>query len=301
MTSMRKSNRTMLASIIALSLCFVLLLGATWAWFQATVVNSGNSVTAGAYGFDVDLEVLGEDNATWNDVTNPFFACTNWMPGSTAVKVLRVSNKGTTQLYWDLSIVETADEANLSDVIDVYYKWDVTENTTDITGWEKIGTMTECLTGGKLGQVLRGELYAGETRNVAIALQMQENAGMQYQEKLLTFNISLYGTDKPFSGWAVKDSVAVTPDAEGILTEGTTLSASTPDENAVVSEAVVTVPAGAAIADGASTLKLSVTEGTLPAGVTVLPGQTPIALNISLDGLAPDNDEDITFTMKTAS
>ena len=135
--------------------------------------------------------------------------------------MLKVKNTGSSHLYWNLSFEVTEETGDLCDVIDVYYKWDATENfdTFVESEWTRVGTMTECVANSMLTTVLNGELYAGESKNVAVAFKMQENAGELYQGTKATFNINLYATDMPTEGWAVKDSVAVTPDAEGNLKE----------------------------------------------------------------------------------
>ena len=53
-----KTKRSLLASSIALLLCFAMLLGSTFAWFTDVVTSSGNKIQSGS--LKLDLKVLTE-------------------------------------------------------------------------------------------------------------------------------------------------------------------------------------------------------------------------------------------------
>ena len=47
MTNAKSTKRALIVSILALVLCFTMLLGTTYAWFTDEVTSSGNKVQAG--------------------------------------------------------------------------------------------------------------------------------------------------------------------------------------------------------------------------------------------------------------
>lgn len=99
---MPKSNitkKSFVLSVIALILCFALLIGATYAWFTDSVTSGRNTMLAGV--LDVELEYKDE-NGNWQAVkadTDLFDIAGNgekglWEPGHTEVVYLRVRNAG---------------------------------------------------------------------------------------------------------------------------------------------------------------------------------------------------------------
>ena len=44
MTSKKAMQRSILSSVVAIALCCTMMLGATWAWFTDTIVNTGNTI-----------------------------------------------------------------------------------------------------------------------------------------------------------------------------------------------------------------------------------------------------------------
>ncbi len=298
MTSTRSMRRTTLSSVVAILLCVAMLFSATWAWFTDTVVNKGNSISSGRFDFSVGLEVLNADDTTWTDANTssaPIFTCTDWAPGSSAVKVLKVLNKGSIDMQWEAAFIKTEDAGNLASVIDVYYKWDVTANTTDITGWTKIDTLSACMENNALAATLNGKLTAGSEKTLGVALKMQEGAGKEYENLTAIFDIQVLATE--LTAWSVEGATSVEAEA-GVLTSEATISITDDDAGALVAKTDVTIPVGTKLAENATELKLNVTEGEIPAGVTVEDGQTAIALEITLEGLADDNTAEIELALE---
>ena len=109
-------KKTVLGSILALAVSVALLAGATFAWFTDSIVNSGNTITAGelkieatAYDYDengaggyeiagvngdnaLNFETAGQDLRT-NGAA--IIQETNWEPGASNAKLLKVENAGT--------------------------------------------------------------------------------------------------------------------------------------------------------------------------------------------------------------
>ena len=104
MTNSKTTKRALLSSVIALILCFSMLLGTTFAWFTDSVSSGVNTITAG--NLDIELE-YSKDYSTWapvQDATQLFADVTLWEPGATSVVYLRMTNKGTLALKYKFSM-----------------------------------------------------------------------------------------------------------------------------------------------------------------------------------------------------
>lgn len=202
MTS-KTTKRALFSSVLALVLCFTMLLGSTFAWFTDSATSSNNKIQSGT--LKVDLEVLEEDNTTWTSVKankDPIFTYDKWEPGFTQVKILRVVNEGTLALKWKAQLVSSAPVGELAKVIDVYVKEDVTSyptDRTDLDGWTKLpGTLADFV--ANIETTTTGEIKAAVGTEPAcevlgIAFKMQESAGNEYQDKTLgAFDINILAT-----------------------------------------------------------------------------------------------------------
>ena len=123
---------------------------------------------------DVDLELLGEDNATWSSIgwsSSPIFNCNEWEPGFVDVKVLRVENEGTLALKWKAILGSDATLDNMADIIDVYVSTTVSaypQDRAEIESWKKVEF-------SKLYSILlSGELEAGKDSIFAVAIKVKE-------------------------------------------------------------------------------------------------------------------------------
>ena len=128
MTNTKNTKRALLSSVLALFLCFTMLLGTTFAWFTDSVTSANNVITSG------NLDVVLEYKTNWNDEWAPVTAETLlfndqalYEPGYTEIVFLRVSNAGSLALKYNLMFNlknETAginvygDEFKLSDYLE---------------------------------------------------------------------------------------------------------------------------------------------------------------------------------------
>ncbi len=207
MNDIKTTKRALGSSIVALLICFTMLVGSTYAWFTDTVTSSGNVIKSGT--LDVALTWTEDSSAaedTWNNVededADPIFDYELWEPGFTQVRYLKVENKGTLALKYKLQIVvhnETVNgtDVKLSDVIDVYYaseKVDVPNRDLDNNaGLTKLGTLTQFLTGSVVNDKLEKQ---GDADYATLVLKMQESAGNEYQNLSVgtSFDILLFAT-----------------------------------------------------------------------------------------------------------
>ena len=100
----RSSKSALFASLTAMLLCFAMFLGSTYAWFTDSVSSTNNIIKTG----NLDVELLwSKDAKTWETVTettNVFEKNTLWEPGHTQVVYLKVINKGSLALKYQLSV-----------------------------------------------------------------------------------------------------------------------------------------------------------------------------------------------------
>lgn len=205
----KTTKRALVSSVVALLICFTMLIGTTYAWFTDVVTSSNNIIKTGILDAVVTwTDKPGSAEDTWKDVqtdSTPVFDYKLWEPGYVAVRQLKVANNGTLAFKYKLQIIAkgTISDENgvrLSDVIDVYYapsKVDVPnrdlENNPNL---EYVGTLSEFV----LGEVsVNGVLLAGESNSVdyaTIVLKMQESAGNEYQNLSVgtSFDIMLFAT-----------------------------------------------------------------------------------------------------------
>ena len=120
MTKTKSTKHALIMSVMALFLCFTMLLGTTFAWFTDSVTSAGNKIMSGT--LKVDLELLDKESGTWNSIKEDKTALFNndkWEPGYTEVKMLKVENEGTLALKWKAKFVSASKLGELADVIDV--------------------------------------------------------------------------------------------------------------------------------------------------------------------------------------
>ena len=205
----RRLRRAVVAAALALVVCFGLLAGTTLAWFTDSVSSTGNKIQAGT--LDIALEELGADGQFAEVGEDPIFSYALWEPGYSEYAVLRVANKGSLALEWQMNIVPNGEAGILGDAIDVYALVSegtaITETPTDLAaaleaGYTKVGTLNELI--ADADGAAYGVLYASDAvpaggcseAYAGIILHMREDAGNEYQGLSLgsSFDILLSAT-----------------------------------------------------------------------------------------------------------
>ena len=183
MTGFNTMKRSTLVSLIAISLCFVLMLGATWAWFSSTVTNQGNTIAVGTFELDVLVGGASIDNTADGSAVLPVFDEENWAPGSTITKVFTVKNMGTIPMNWEakLETGENAVDAALAAKINVTVKQGTQEDTY---------TLAQLL-GGQTLVTGAAALGATESAEITVTVAMADNAGNDLMGKTLGFDIEI--------------------------------------------------------------------------------------------------------------
>lgn len=198
MTNTKTTKRALLASLMAMLLCFTMLLGTTYAWFTDSVTSAGNIIKTGTLDVTMEWKDGKEDPTTtadWKDAAEgAIFKCNTWEPGYVEVRHIKIENKGTLALKYAISIIANGTVSKLSDVIDVYYVDPAkkVEARADLTDGMKLGTLTNVLASLDAA----GELKPGENHTITLALKMQETAGNEYQNLSIgsDFSIQLLAT-----------------------------------------------------------------------------------------------------------
>ena len=127
MTNSKTTKRALFSSVVALLLCFTMLLGTTFAWFTDSAASGSNVITAGNLDIVVEYTL---DGTNWNDLdgATDLFQKGLWEPGHTEVVALRIKNNGTLALKYaanmnivDETVGKTKDGADivLSDILTV--------------------------------------------------------------------------------------------------------------------------------------------------------------------------------------
>lgn len=215
----KTTKRALLSSMMALFLCFTMLIGTTYAWFTDEVTSANNIIQTG----NLDIEFYwaqGEKDpasAAWtNAAEGPIFEYANWEPGYAVARHLKVTNAGTLAFNYQMRIVANGVVSDLANVIDVYvFDGNEAIDRYDLKGATPVGTLMQVLlaSGGDanveegvdLNDVLfnpanRGSLEKGEVDYHTIVFAMQEDAGNEYQNMDLgcTFSVEMIAAQKSF-------------------------------------------------------------------------------------------------------
>lgn len=127
----QKSNtrRTLTLSIMAICLCCVMLVGATFAWFTDTATSGVNKIQSGNLDLKVEYNLTGKD-ADWKALTKDtqLFEGGLFEPGYTRVVAFRVKNAGNLALKYAVNMNLASEKSgtnvydkafNLSDYLEV--------------------------------------------------------------------------------------------------------------------------------------------------------------------------------------
>lgn len=190
MTNSKTLKKTLFSSIAILTLCFVLLIGTTFAWFSDSVSSATNTIIAG--NLDVALE-YSSDYTNWNEVnetTNVFTTDVYWEPGYAEVVYLKITNEGTLDLKYQLS-VNIADETegtnvndetfNLSDYIMVGQIDDITAAYADTA--TAIAAATNATKLSELDTSTTATLTSGADTYIALVVYMPTTVGNEANYK----------------------------------------------------------------------------------------------------------------------
>ena len=198
MTNVKSTKRALVSSILALFLCFAMLLGTTYAWFTDSVSSDENIIKSGTLDVEMFYAEGTEDpaNAEWIDASKKaIFNYDKWEPGYAEAKHIKVTNEGTLALKYQMRVIANGVVSVLADVIDVYYFDEAVALTRDnLTEAVKLGTLREVLTvsyAKNLETTISGNLAEGESKSITLVFKMQETAGNEYQNLSIGSDFSI--------------------------------------------------------------------------------------------------------------
>ena len=217
---MKSTKKSLIASGISLAVSVALLAGSTFAWFTDSVTNKGNKIQAGnlAVGLWQKTDTLSEDqkaedpvlpvDGDYTDISDsqtPVFGYDLWEPGYSEGAVLQVRNNGTLALKYELAFTgfdvktgaenggDASQDGNIAEVIDVYL---LNEYRAPTSADTPTGTLAEFMAAPS---AYTGELAPrAVSGDINIVVKMQEEAGNEYQNASVVFDIKLYATQTPY-------------------------------------------------------------------------------------------------------
>lgn len=95
----------LIASVLSLVLCVSMFAGTTFAWFTDNISSGTNNIMSGT--LDVELEYYNVDRNAWvavDDSTTLLDDDAKWAPGHTEIIYLRVVNRGSLALKYQLGV-----------------------------------------------------------------------------------------------------------------------------------------------------------------------------------------------------
>ena len=99
----KNTRRAFLSSVLALVLCFSMVLGTTFAWFTDSVTSANNIIKAGNLDVDVYCGDAADEDSI-EGVSSLFQSVKLWEPGAVAYENLTVANKGSLALKYLMSV-----------------------------------------------------------------------------------------------------------------------------------------------------------------------------------------------------
>lgn len=173
--------------IVALLLAMVIT-AALWA--------GGTAAYASIYTVTAPNITVDFDGGSVPEVVTRDAAGTNWEPGYTSMKNIRIT--GDVDYTWNLKVDTNSTDNKLAEAIDVYWAY-----TADIQGMTRsaalgsmtyIGTLQDLLSSGT--PMLTGTGAANDVCNITVALKMRESAGNDYKNATtqFTFTVTVSGT-----------------------------------------------------------------------------------------------------------
>ena len=178
----KTTKRALLTSVMALLLCFTMLLGTTYAWFTDSVTSAGNKIVAGT--LDVQLWMHSENGSV--EITNeaaPIFgpgalatantAATLWEPGKTQVVYFSIKNNGNLALKYMVDLNVTDIVNNLNDVVEYKLTPDAKYDIAPAPKWHADGLAgTKVISGINHTQATGTELAPGAEHFFALSVHM---------------------------------------------------------------------------------------------------------------------------------
>ncbi len=274
MTNFNTTKRALFSSVIALLICFTMLLGTTFAWFTDSVTSSGNIIQSGT--LNVQLLMDADVNGTYDDIsdsTSPIFSAdTIWEPGRTQVAYLAIKNNGSLDLKYTVGLNVQNVSKDLYEVMEYAIVPDADANNK-VTAWnggEGVAVGTQSVLEDKT-------LESGDTYYFALVIHMDELAGDEYQGGEISFNLTVVATQLA----SESDSFGNQYDADAKYPVVSTVTVPENNtEDVVLSTETVKVVVPSATAQAGDDYKIAVSNETTETDATT--GETTVAFDLTM-------------------
>ena len=231
-----KKRKSLVLSIMAIVVCFTMLLGTTYAWFTDSVVNTNNIIKSG----NVDVELYHKSNSdtTYSEVggTTKLFVNQNggeilWEPGASATETFKIENAGSLALKYEFTIKAVSKTISENE-----------KSLTDILTLKVLGDDVDYEAIFANGYIVSGELLAGASEEYAVTIKWNstENDNDFANLKILLgielvatqYSYEYDGNGNGFDDLAIFPNVSSLVDFDA-LTQGQDVILETKGENSV--------------------------------------------------------------------
>ena len=191
MTEKKRKRRSPIGSVVAIMICFSLLLGTTFAWFTDAVNSVENKIVAGNLDIELEYSKNMEENS-WVTVEGSDALIdkdTLWEPGHTEVVYLKITNKGSLALKYNFNMRakdvvkgETADGKDI--YLSQHLKYDVIEVSNAFANRDAARAAVEGSAKVLADYSTEGNMKAGDpSKTVALVVYMPEEVGNEANHK----------------------------------------------------------------------------------------------------------------------
>ena len=267
---MKTTKRSLWSASAAIALTFLLLAGATFAWFTDSVTSGGNKIQAGNLSISATVQSVDADKTDFTiDGVNggepfgfadeaedlsagPIISEELWEPGQSNAKLLTVTNDGS--LAAKIKLQFNATDKGLEDAL-----W---FDFIQIVNGTASGTFTErpMSSLAALGEAREFSLGAGEAVSFILVYGMDEEAGNEYQGKTFEADATIlakqdtvekdgFGNDD-YDAQAPYETVTASDLKDSIAAGG----------SVVLGDDVVIAPDGEEVTDGSVVPQMTVTN-----------------------------------------
>ena len=277
MSNKKATKRALLTSILAICLCLVMLIGSTFAWFTSTASTGVNTITSGNLAVEImDKEGTSKlESLNWVAKDGRAQDKILWEPGCTyTLTPFVVKNTGSLALKYKLVITGLDGDSELLDVIKFSVKMGDAADPVDLENFE--GRLIAANTVVGEDETLQALKTTSEL--ITVSATMDPLAGNDYMNKTLNgVKIEVYATQDTVeydsTGNQYDAGATGDPDYPDWTTVSADVSATVTENEQTVLENTdgtirVTYPAGS-IAQGISSIKLSVKETNAPANLDI--------------------------------
>ncbi len=328
MTNLKHTKKALLSSIIALVLCFAMLLGTTYAWFTDSATSSGNKIQAGTLDVDLYLWTSETVSSEITDASAPIFGVntkalndtnTLWEPGKTQTVYLSIKNNGNLDLKYKvaLDVKNPAGGQNLYEVMEYAITPDAKYG--DVSGWSGNGTkVVPGLNDTKVNSELVNDvaLRAGEEHFFALSIHMDELAGNTYKSGSVEFDIKVlagqlasesdsfgnsYDKLASYPGTGYTDAEFSAPvNGTKVLTEVKEVQITGDVANGENGYKVgsLLMPAGVAFDEDANGISANIAKTNYSANFTIAAGLEHTSYEVSVTGISEDNTVPVTVQLR---